>query len=335
MGLLGGVIGASIGMLVVVGMSAASTWTPVLDPWMPARAPLLGALIGLLSGTYPALRAATHGARRRAASRHMSPHHHERTDLMQPPLARGRRPRRAPAAIARLALRAGCGVPHRTRRRRPRRKSASSRRRHDRGSARLHARAWPPRQAGRELDRRVHEAEGFDYVPTDPFAQQAALTGKGEHERRGVRSSSATGSRRSTGAATRRPTRTRGSAEARRGRPRRLRPRAVRRQPGQTFALRGRHGDFTELGGCTQKATDEVFGGSRSSTLQRKLDELDDRIAEDQRMVRRSRSGPPACRTKASVTATPRTSTATSPKRFQAIVGRPRRPARPSPRTRA
>jgi putative ABC transport system permease protein len=59
MGLAGGVIGASVGTLVIVGVSASNTWTPVLDPWVPLGAPLLGAVIGLLSGTYPALRAAS------------------------------------------------------------------------------------------------------------------------------------------------------------------------------------------------------------------------------------------------------------------------------------
>jgi macrolide transport system ATP-binding/permease protein len=58
MGLAGGVIGASAGTLVIVAVSASNTWTPVLDPWVPLGAPLLGAIIGLLSGTYPALRAA-------------------------------------------------------------------------------------------------------------------------------------------------------------------------------------------------------------------------------------------------------------------------------------
>jgi ABC-type lipoprotein release transport system permease subunit len=58
MGALGGIIGASIGTLVIVAISAARTWTPVLDPWIPLAAPLLGAVIGLVSGTYPALRAA-------------------------------------------------------------------------------------------------------------------------------------------------------------------------------------------------------------------------------------------------------------------------------------
>jgi ABC-type antimicrobial peptide transport system permease subunit len=58
MGFVGGVLGASIGTLLVVFVSAYQSWTPVLDPLVPFAAPLLGALIGLVSGTYPALRAA-------------------------------------------------------------------------------------------------------------------------------------------------------------------------------------------------------------------------------------------------------------------------------------
>jgi macrolide transport system ATP-binding/permease protein len=58
MGLLGGIVGASLGVLVVVIVSASRTWTPVLEPWVPLAAPLAGGLIGLLSGAYPSLRAA-------------------------------------------------------------------------------------------------------------------------------------------------------------------------------------------------------------------------------------------------------------------------------------
>ena len=58
MGVIGGVIGASIGVLIVVAVSAYQVWTPVLDPAAPLLAPLIGGVIGLLSGTYPALRAA-------------------------------------------------------------------------------------------------------------------------------------------------------------------------------------------------------------------------------------------------------------------------------------
>ena len=58
MGVIGGIIGASIGVLIVVAVSAYQVWTPVLDPAAPVLAPLIGGGIGLLSGTYPALRAA-------------------------------------------------------------------------------------------------------------------------------------------------------------------------------------------------------------------------------------------------------------------------------------
>ena len=58
LGLLGGALGASAGMLVVVGVAAYQTWTPVIDPLVPIVAPLVGGLTGLLAGFYPALRAA-------------------------------------------------------------------------------------------------------------------------------------------------------------------------------------------------------------------------------------------------------------------------------------
>jgi putative ABC transport system permease protein len=58
-GLLGGLIGATAGVLATVGMSAVRDWTPLLDLRLAVIAPLLGLLIGLLAGTYPAWRAAT------------------------------------------------------------------------------------------------------------------------------------------------------------------------------------------------------------------------------------------------------------------------------------
>ena len=57
-GFVGGVLGASLGTLVVVAVSAFQQWTPVLDPLTPFLAPVVGGLTGLVSGTYPALRAA-------------------------------------------------------------------------------------------------------------------------------------------------------------------------------------------------------------------------------------------------------------------------------------
>jgi macrolide transport system ATP-binding/permease protein len=58
MGVIGGVIGASLGVLIVVVVAAYQVWTPVLDPAAPVLAPVVGGVIGLLSGSYPALRAA-------------------------------------------------------------------------------------------------------------------------------------------------------------------------------------------------------------------------------------------------------------------------------------
>jgi macrolide transport system ATP-binding/permease protein len=58
MGVVGGLLGASAGVLIVVAVSAYQVWTPVLDPLAPVLAPAIGGTIGLLSGVYPALRAA-------------------------------------------------------------------------------------------------------------------------------------------------------------------------------------------------------------------------------------------------------------------------------------
>lgn len=59
MGFAGGVVGGALGTLTVVGIALSQGWTPVLDPWIPLAAPLLGATVGLLAGLYPAWRAAS------------------------------------------------------------------------------------------------------------------------------------------------------------------------------------------------------------------------------------------------------------------------------------
>jgi ABC-type antimicrobial peptide transport system permease subunit len=58
MGLVGGIMGASVGILVVVGVAAYQQWTPVLDAQIPLLSPVAGAIVGLLAGLYPALRGA-------------------------------------------------------------------------------------------------------------------------------------------------------------------------------------------------------------------------------------------------------------------------------------
>ena len=58
MGLVGGTIGASVGILTVVAVAGSRQWTPVLDLWLPLAAPFAGALVGLIAGLYPSIRAA-------------------------------------------------------------------------------------------------------------------------------------------------------------------------------------------------------------------------------------------------------------------------------------
>jgi macrolide transport system ATP-binding/permease protein len=57
-GVVGGILGGSFGIMIVVVVSAWQAWTPVLDLAAPLLAPIIGAAIGLLAGAYPAMRAA-------------------------------------------------------------------------------------------------------------------------------------------------------------------------------------------------------------------------------------------------------------------------------------
>ena len=58
LGTLGGLVGTALGVLVVVSVALAKSWTAVLDPATVLAAPFIGAIVGLLAGLYPALRAA-------------------------------------------------------------------------------------------------------------------------------------------------------------------------------------------------------------------------------------------------------------------------------------
>jgi hypothetical protein len=130
--------------------------------------------------------------------------------------------------------------------------------------------------------------EGFEYVPVDPVAQRAAVLGSGRlseadfMKQFGYGISTLWG----RGGAQADPNeRIRGTLSAA---DRRAYNRALGGEnPGATFTSAVENGDFTKLGGCTLKATEEAFGGADVLTqLVGRLDQLDERILEDQRMVR-------------------------------------------------
>lgn len=132
------------------------------------------------------------------------------------------------------------------------------------------------------------KAQGFEYIPVDPFAQQQAVTGKtrltdAEFNKQfgyGITTLFGRGGQQSD------PNdRIRKSLSTT---DRAAYDRALWGEfPGSTFPEAADTGDFSELGGCTKEATDGVFGGPNVlATLVGKLDELDQRIVEDQRMVK-------------------------------------------------
>ena len=58
LGTLGGLIGTCIGVGTAVIFAAVKDWTAILNPAYTLPAPLIGSVVGLLAGAYPALRAA-------------------------------------------------------------------------------------------------------------------------------------------------------------------------------------------------------------------------------------------------------------------------------------
>jgi hypothetical protein len=130
--------------------------------------------------------------------------------------------------------------------------------------------------------------EGFDYVPIDPFAARAALVGSSRLtdadflKQFGYGISTLWGRGNPQSDPNQRLRATLGPAD------RRAYDRALwGENKGATFSEAVDSGHFDRLGGCTLKATEAVFGGAQVLTqLQGKLDDLDDRILEDRRMVK-------------------------------------------------
>lgn len=57
-GMLGGILGTSIGVLATVAIASGNHWTPVMNTTLVIAAPFLGVAVGVLAGSYPAIRAA-------------------------------------------------------------------------------------------------------------------------------------------------------------------------------------------------------------------------------------------------------------------------------------
>jgi putative ABC transport system permease protein len=57
-GMLGGILGTSIGVLATAEIASGNHWTPVMNPTLVLVAPFLGVAIGVIAGSYPAIRAA-------------------------------------------------------------------------------------------------------------------------------------------------------------------------------------------------------------------------------------------------------------------------------------
>lgn len=130
--------------------------------------------------------------------------------------------------------------------------------------------------------------EGFEYVPIDPIAQRAALVGSSRLSDEDFINQFGYGISTLWG---------RGTAQSDPNERLRLKLSPADRRAydralwgdskGATFAAAVDTGDFENLGGCTLKATEAVFGGAQVLTeLQGKLDQLEERMLQDQRMVR-------------------------------------------------
>jgi hypothetical protein len=130
-------------------------------------------------------------------------------------------------------------------------------------------------------------AQGFQYQPVDPFAAQQAITGKArisdeEFTKQfgyGISTLFGKGNQQSDPNERIRS----GLSTADRA----AYDRALGGDnPGVTFAEAVDAGDFSELGGCTKEASDASFGGAAVlNSLVERLDGLDERIIQDQRMV--------------------------------------------------
>jgi hypothetical protein len=140
------------------------------------------------------------------------------------------------------------------------------------------------------LIRDCMKGQGFDYVPQDPAAQEAALLGgqamsKEDFEKQyGYGITTLYEQRRNLAVAGPNKAIRDSLSEA----DRKAYDKALHGDdPTATFFDALDSGDYSRLGGCLKTATEQVFGGAEVvQTLSDKLDELDEKMRADARMVK-------------------------------------------------
>jgi hypothetical protein len=180
---------------------------------------------------------------------------------------------------------------------------------------------------------RCMKAQGFEYVPVDPLAQRAALTGKARLtdeeflEQFGYGISTLFGRGQAESDPNDRIRKTLGPAD------RAAYDRTLwGENPGLTFAEAIDSDAATELGGCTKQATEAVFGGAAVlAKIQGKFDELEERITQDQRMVRAAEKWSKCMADEGYRYDEPEEIDADLIKRFKAIVGAAAQPGATAP----
>src|SRR5262245_31788837 len=132
------------------------------------------------------------------------------------------------------------------------------------------------------------KAQGFEYTPVDPQARQQALTGKAHISDEEFLEQFGYGISTLFGRATKQSDPNDAIRKSLSMADRAAYDRALGGDnPNATFAEALDSGDFSDLGGCTKQAGDAAFGGPDVlNAVIGKLDELDQRIVEDQRMVK-------------------------------------------------
>jgi len=143
--------------------------------------------------------------------------------------------------------------------------------------------------AAENLIRDCMKTQGFDYVPQDPAAQEAALLGgqglsKEDFEKQyGYGITTLYEQRREQAVAGPNKAIRDSLSEA----DRKAYDKALHGDdPTATFVDALDTGDYSRLGGCIKTATDQVFGGAEVlESLSAKLDELDEKMRADARMV--------------------------------------------------